>query len=264
MDGNKPVNKPEIRITNNGMRVGVPIENEMRGNDEIYDPWLRIPKDEMNRLCEQLMNLYTTSQISELINKLNEGGINHINRKFFDKLWNSITPTQYATFANVIFKKCSKKVNILFMQMYSHHLLQSPKYEELLKRSIEFAKSLQHPSWDKWVASGYFWLARYSTNHDEKIKYCIAALLEPREIESFSPHMKYWKMFRMAAWLVGNRINTPEAQKAIKRFRNLNFIGYAENNDIMDAEGYLDNPERCLKIMKNIRGTKPGDLIGNP
>jgi hypothetical protein len=254
-----------VEIRDNGMRLRVKRGDEMRGNDDIYDPWLRIPKNEVRAISHSMMVMYKSGQIPKLIQLLNDGGLNHINRTFFDAILDHTSSDDTSKFANIIYDNCSNKVNILFLQMYSHRLFKNDEYKQLLIKSIKLARNMPHPSWDKWVASGYFWLARYSADNDIKAKYCVATILEPREIISFSPHMKFWKLFRAAAWLVANKINTKEARAAIVRFKSLQFYGYNENGYEYRVAGYLENPSKCQSIMHNdANPTTPNSTAANP
>jgi len=255
----------EVWINKNGMRVGISKGNEMRGNDIIYDPWLRIPKDEAKRLAMGMYKTYKTLGFKKLINSINNGGINHINRFFFELFLNKRSETEINQLMDIIIKQGTKQVNILYLQMYAHRLkkINNSNYETILLNSINLCKEL-HSSFDKWIASGYFWLARYNPDYIQKTKYCIATILEPRDINTFSPHMKFWKLYRATAWLIGNEIKTLEAQQAVQRFKQLNFSGYIENNNLLAIGDTLEHPEKCLKIMSDANGTQPGDVIGNP
>jgi hypothetical protein len=253
-------------IDHNGMRVGVPLGNEMRGNDAIYDPWLRIPKIEVNQASDMLKTAYLAGNYRKVIDVINHGGINHINRIFFNSVLQTLSPAQYEKLLNLIEEKGSNKAKILFYQIYGHRLYDAKQKEkafEFIKKSIVITKTIPHPSWDKWVASGNFFLARYSSLFEKKTKYCILTITEPRDIITFSAWMKYWKLFRAAAWLVGNDVSTPAALKAVKRFKDLNYEGYCEVNPGGRYEWAigctLDDPKQCRLIMKPFTTHEWGD-----
>lgn len=246
-----------------GMRIGVPVGDELRGSDKVYDPWLRIPIEDVNRRAKKMISKYPNN-VDGVIDDINAGGANHINRVFFNKVWAGLDNRE--KFAAKVIKRGSPRVNVLFMQFYAHRLYEKKLYAEcydMLQRSTEIAKQFPHPSWDKWVVSGNFFQARYHFAKEEKAHYCIKTIMEPRILD-FSPHLKYWKIFRAAAWLVGNDINTPEASVAIKRYESLGFDGYTEirggGKDQYCSAGLLDNPKKCRSLMTD-------DLqhhLGNP
>lgn len=253
-----------VRINHiTGMRLRAQRGSEMRGHDKIYDPWLRIPIKEVNAQVERMTKNWFLRP-DAVIAEVNAGGANHINRVFFDKIWRKIEDKD--GFAKRIMKNSTPKVNVLFTQFYAHRLADQKRLEECyrhLDKSVQIAKDLPHPSWDKWVVSGHFFQARYHPLRDDKAKYCIASILEPRILD-YSPHLKYWKIFRAAAWLVGNAIATPEATKAIKRYNSLNFLGYTEQRgggqDEYSTEGVLEDPQKCLALMTE----STAHHLGNP
>lgn len=242
-----------VRINHiTGMRLRVLRGSEMRGHEKIYDPWLRIPIKEVNFQVDKMIRNWFLRPDS-VIGEVNAGGANHYNRVFFDKIWPKIEDKD--AFAKKIMKSCTPKVNVLFTQFYAHRLNDDKRLDEAyrhLDKSIAIAKDMPHPSWDKWVVSGNFFHARYHPLDADKAQYCIKTIMEPRTLD-FSPHLKYWKIFRAAAWLVGHQISTPEAIKAIKRYKALNFAGYTEyrggGKDEFPTLGILDDSNKCLALM---------------
>jgi len=236
-----------------GMRKGVPRGSEMRGKDKIYDPWLRIPNSEVESVVKKMVNKYPN--IDQIVTDVNNSGASHINRVFFDKIWKKVEDKD--SFAKHIIKRCTPKVNVFFLQFYAHRLYQDKRYDEcydLLQRSVNMAKTFPDQSWDKWVVSGHFFNARYHTTKEDKARYCIATLLEPRTL-NYSPHLKYWKIFRAAAWLVGNGMPGQLAMQGIERYKSLNFDGYMEirggDKSVYSTVGVLDDPKKCLALMTN-------------
>jgi hypothetical protein len=253
-----------VRINSTtGMRLKVLRGTEIRGHDKIYDPWLQIPIKEVHIQAER-MTARWHQQPEDVIRDINAGGSNHINRVFFDKIWSSIDDKD--EFAKYIMKAVTPKVNVLFIQFYAHRLNEQKRFEECywhLDKSIQIAKNLPHPSWDKWTVSGHFFQARYHPLDEDKAKYCISTILDARTLD-FSPHLKYWKIFKSAAWLVGHKVTTPEALKAIKRYKSLNFAGYIEyrggGKDEYSTQGVLENRNKCLALMTE----STAHHLGNP
>lgn len=245
------------------MRVDAPKGTEMRGREKIYDPWLRIPIDEAGAIAKKMAGKYP-KLLDELLHDINASGASHINRVFFDKIWGKLDNQDH--FAKIIIKKCTPNVNVFFLQFYAHRLYEVKRYVEcydMLQRSIDLARTFADPSWDKWVVSGHFFNARYHSSEQEKTEYCNATLLGPR-ILTYSPHLKYWKIFRVAAWLVGHNITSPNAKAGIERYKSLNFDGYEEirggDRNTYSTIGVLDDPKKCLTLMTD-------DLahhLGNP
>lgn len=255
----------EVHLSADGVRTNVPRTHENRGKDDDYDPWLRAPSKDVAHQAKQIKQLYLDNKIDEFVKAINEGGINHVNRKLLDLLWSSLGRGKFANLAELIDRRASNKVKILFKQFYAHRLYESGGGKECaqaLLESIELAKNMPNETWDKWLVSGYFFLARYSNTNELKTKYCIATLMSPRTLEIFSPHIKFWKLFRAAAWLAAQENKTPEIQEAIQRFKNLKFRGYTETrvgsgsytcDTLFKHEGQLksilDSPERCRALM---------------
>jgi len=258
------VHAEKVRLSSDGVRSGVPRTNEWRGDDDIYDPWLRISRKQLKIEVVNLVTLYASDN-KQAIKIINKGGLNHINRMFFDT-FTIKQPEALQELYNTIVKNCTDKVLILFYQVYAHRMADLKNLDlckEYLIKSIKLAARMPHHSWDKWVVSGYFFLARYSIDQSEKEKYCINCLLKPRTLQ-FSPHLKLWKIFRAAAWLVVNS-EGPEAKRAIKRFNDLKFHGYQELIDDVpvhnwDIKGFINDKRKCLKLFS--RG--PDRLNGNP
>lgn len=253
-----------VRINHiTGMRLKVMRGTEIRGHDKVYDPWLRIPIKDVHTQVDKMITRWW-QRPEDVIRDVNAGGANHINRVFFDKIWPKIDDQD--GFAKRMMKACTPKVNVLFIQFYAHRLNEQKRFEECyrhLDKSIQVAKDLPHPSWDKWTVSGHFFQARYHPLDEDKAKYCVNTILDARTLD-FSPHLKYWKIFRAAAWLVGHRVETPDALKAIKRYKALNFSGYIEYRgggvDEYATAGVLDDPNKCLALMTE----STAHHLGNP
>lgn len=246
-----------------GMRKGVSRGSEMRGKEKIYDPWLRIPINEVTNIAKK-MTLKYPNDIDSLIRDINTSGASHINRVFFDKIWKKLKDSD--KFAKQIIKHCTPQVNVLFIQFYAHRLFEAGRLEEsyqLLQQSVDLAKTFDDISWDKWVVSGHFFNARYHKSTEDKAKFCTNVLLDPRTL-NYSPHLKYWKIFRSAAWLVGHNIKTDDAIRGIERYKELNFGGYTElrgmDKAVWTTNGILESYEKCLNLMTDTLAHH----LGNP
>lgn len=266
-----------VVIDSNGVRAGVELTSEHRGNDEDYDPWLRQPIKNVIIEAKRIANLYDVN-LAEFIEEINKGGINHINRQLLSIMWERLKDEKFNEFYETTESSCTEKVRILVKQYYAHRLYKTDnaKCLEVILQSIDLVKQMPNRSWDKWLVSGYFFAARYDANRENKIKYCIAAIMEPFDIVKLSPHLKFWKLFRAAAWLVGNGIDTEEAKAAVARFLSLEFRGYTEYNgsptsndnytcDIFGKSGkqedcILYHPKACLELMTD----KVTNIYGNP
>lgn len=243
-----------VILSPDGVRENIPRTNEWRGDDIIYDPWLRISKYDLKLESQNLIDLYNTNK-DKAAKIINKGGLNHINRIFFES-FKGKSEEELNNLYKFIIKNCTDKVLILFYQAHAHRKAELKNFaecKEYLIKSINLAKTMPHSSWDKWVVSGYFFLARYSDNNIDKEKYCINCLLEPRTLD-FSPHLKLWKIFRAAAWLVVNS-KSPIAKKAIDKFKQLKFNGYTEyvGNVAVhrwDITNFINNKEKCRKQFK--------------
>lgn len=254
----------KVVLSSDGVRENVPRTNEWRGNDTIYDPWLRISQHDLKIESQNLIDLYGTNR-DKAAKIINKGGLNHINRVFFENFQGK-SKEKLNDLYEFITKNCAERVLILFYQAHGHRMVELKEFEkckEYLMKSVDLAKAMPHSSWDKWVVSGYFFLARYSDNQIEKEKYCIKCLLEPRTLD-FSSHLKLWKIFRAAAWLVANS-ESSLAKKAIDKFKQLKFDGYVEyvggapvhRWDITD---FINDKRKCQKQFQD----HTDRLNGNP
>lgn len=245
-----------------GMRIGTKVSTEMRGDEKEYDAWLRIPIAQVEKIASKMISKCLRNDKS-VYNDISASGASHINRVFFSGMWKKCD--NRIEIINTILDKCNISAKIMFTQFYAHRLFESKhldKCQSMFDKSIEMALSMPHPSWDKWVASAYLFKAKYSSADSDKEKFCIDTILKPRDIVTFSPHLKYWKLFRAAAWLVGNGVPHTEA---LNRYKSLNFVGYKEyrgsEKSRYDTRGILDDPAKCKALMTNDIGHP---YLGNP
>ena len=264
----------KVLIDSDGVHEGHERTHENRGDDENYDPKLRMPIKDVVTRAKFLADLYVKNKYDYVLSEMDKGGINHINRQLLTMLWEMTGSVGFEHLYNLVNERCSAKVKILVCSTYAHRLYEKKTSSciSVMQQSIDLAKQM-NVTYDKWVASGYFFAARYSNTQEDKAKYCLAALLEPRDLMHMSTHMKYWKLFRATAWLVGNDIQTSEADAAINRYLSLNFRGYTEwrgsENYTCDTFGSSGKPEDfVLNCPATCRGImhlgKPTHIHGNP
>jgi hypothetical protein len=254
----------EVHINpHTGMRVGVKPTTEFRGSEIEYDPWLRIPISKVKKYVDTMIKKCLVNDES-IYTDISNSGASHINRLFFASMWSKCNNKH--EIANSIIKKCTRNVNIMFTQFYAHRLfdIDYEKCQLMLNYSIDLCNNMPI-SWDKWLSSAYLFKAKYTQNKNEKIKWCGLTILTPREIATFSPHLKYWKLFRAAAWLVGNECNDINSIKAINRYVDINFDGYKEYRgqeiSCYDTRNILNDRAKCLNLMTADHGHP---YLGNP
>jgi hypothetical protein len=243
---------------------GVPVDgktgHELKGDDAIYDPFLRISASEMHIQAKKIVELYNINR-GGFFSAVNLGGINHINRRVFEQLVSE-------SLFNEVEKHCSVKARILFDQVYAHKLYKDRKLElcyELFSVSSRLAAGLSHPSWDKWVSSAHLFLARYNEDRLIKFKNCVKVILKPRDLSYLNAWTLYWKLFRAAAWLIANPgFDNKLLKQAIRRFKATGFDGYVEVNPsatmTWSIGDTLDSKELCQKMM----ATSISHMYGDP